>query len=76
MLKVQIESGKFHQIRAQLSSIGLPVAGDLKYGASFPMKDKSIALCASSITFKLATKNETKNISIPVPEAWKKLLNF
>lgn len=70
LLKIKIETGKFHQIRAQLASIGHPVVGDLKYGATFPMPDKSIALCANSITFKLATKDEIKTISIRIPTSW------
>ncbi len=56
LLKIQPFTGKFHQIRAQLSKIKCPVLGDLKYGAPFPLPDKSIALSATAISFRLATK--------------------
>ena len=70
LLKIRPHTGKFHQIRAQLSLAGFPIVGDIKYGAKFPLIDRSIALCESSIAFKLATKNEMKKISILLPVDW------
>ena len=75
LLKINLRTGKSHQIRAQLAFLGFPVLGDRKYGASFALSDKSIGLCATSIAFKLATSNETKSISIPLPKEWKEYLN-
>lgn len=43
-LVIQIETGRYHQIRAQLSAIGCPIVGDKKYGSSKPFKEKAIAL--------------------------------
>jgi 23S rRNA pseudouridine1911/1915/1917 synthase len=68
LLKIKPQTGRFHQIRAQLSSAGYPVLGDIKYGAPFALPDKSICLCATSISFKLATQETIKEISIPIPE--------
>ena len=57
-LEVKLETGRFHQIRAQLSSHGMPIVGDLKYGSE---KSKEIAakagirqvlLCADRLSFK------------------------
>ena len=53
LLKILLGTGKFHQIRAQLSSAGFPIVGDVKYGAPSALPDKSIALCATSLRFKL-----------------------
>lgn len=72
LLKIRLKTGKFHQIRAQLSSMGFPILGDVKYGAKFSLPDRSIALCESSIVFKLAAKDEIKKISIPLPAEWNK----
>ncbi len=70
LLKIRLGTGKFHQIRIQLSLAGFPILGDLKYGAKEPLPDRSIALSANSIAFKLATGDEIKKISIPLPPAW------
>ena len=70
LVEVNLKTGRFHQIRAQLSLAGFPIVGDIKYGAKFPLIDRSIALCESSIAFKLATKNEMKKISILLPVDW------
>ncbi len=64
-LEIRIKTGRFHQIRVQLSSIGHPIVGDLKYGAPFSLPDKSIALCALSLSFKTAVSKEKKTISGP-----------
>jgi 23S rRNA pseudouridine1911/1915/1917 synthase len=52
-LLVQLHTGRFHQIRAQLASIGCPIKGDVKYGARRSNKDRSIHLHAYSLAFKL-----------------------
>jgi len=74
LLRIKLATGKFHQIRAQLSMAGFPVLGDIKYGAPSPLPDKSIALCATSLSFGLAAKNETKEVSISAPSAWDKIV--
>lgn len=39
LLKIQLETGRYHQIRAQLSAIGCPILGDRKYGNNFDLKE-------------------------------------
>ncbi len=51
LISIKLFGGKFHQIRAQLSSIGHPVRGDVKYGARRKNKDRSIHLHAYNIQF-------------------------
>ena len=51
LIKVWPISGRFHQIRAQLSAIGFPIVGDIKYGAPQALKNKSIALHAHALNF-------------------------
>lgn len=72
LLKIKLGTGRSHQIRAQLASVGLPILGDLKYGAPKPLADKSIALFAASLSFHLATRDEVKTIELPWPREWKK----
>lgn len=44
LVQVDLETGRYHQIRAQLASIGCPILGDNKYGSRFPLQDGVIAL--------------------------------
>lgn len=75
LLKITLETGRPHQIRAQLSAVGCPIVGDVKYGASEPLPDKSLALAATSLTFVTATGDEEKFITVALPESWKNLVN-
>jgi 23S rRNA pseudouridine1911/1915/1917 synthase len=64
LIKIFLKTGRPHQIRAQFSHIGHPIVGDLKYGAKKSLSDKSISLCATSLTFKTATGDIEKTISV------------
>ncbi len=46
LLEIKLHTGRHHQIRAQLSAIGCPIKGDLKYGFDRSNKDASISLHA------------------------------
>jgi len=50
VIDITILTGRFHQIRAQLSHAGLPIRGDVKYGARRSNKDRSIDLHAYSVS--------------------------
>ena len=51
LLEVRPDTGRRHQIRAQLGAIGHPIEGDLRYGAKQPLADKSIGLHAFRLQF-------------------------
>ncbi len=51
LLSVKLETGRHHQIRAQLAAAGLPIKGDVKYGFRRKNHDRSIHLHAISVTF-------------------------
>lgn len=51
LLEINLETGRHHQIRSQLASIGSPIKGDLKYGFDRSNKDGSIHLHARKIEF-------------------------
>ena len=58
LLKIALETGRHHQIRAQLANANFPLLGDLKYGSkeSQRLSDllgiKEVALCARRLVFK------------------------
>ena len=51
LLSVTPHTGRPHQIRAQLSAVGHPIVGDIKYGSKKPLADKSIMLSAVKLSF-------------------------
>ncbi len=67
LIEIELLTGRHHQIRAQLSAIGCPVKGDLKYGFSRSNPDGSIHLHARSINFIHPVSREVITIVAPVP---------
>ncbi|MEN6619409.1 MAG: RNA pseudouridine synthase [Rikenellaceae bacterium] len=68
LLEVELLTGRHHQIRCQLSEIGCPIKGDLKYGAPRSNPDGSISLHARSIKFLHPVKKTEILILAPPPE--------
>lgn len=68
LLEIDLKTGRHHQIRAQLASIGCPIKGDLKYGAGRSNKDGSIHLHARAMTFDHPVGNQKIEILAPPPK--------
>ena len=64
LLEIELLSGRHHQIRAQLSSFGFPVQGDVKYGALRANKDKSISLHSRSLSLSHPVTKKKLNFQI------------
>jgi 23S rRNA pseudouridine1911/1915/1917 synthase len=62
LLEIQLHTGKFHQIRAQLAAIGCPILGDEKYGATTPYPHNTIALHAWQLTFRNPLNQKTLTV--------------
>ena len=75
VLEIELETGRHHQIRAQLAAVGLHIKGDLKYGAKRPNPNGSIHLHARSLLFVHPTKKEEMKFIAPYPDdvLWKAL---
>lgn len=67
LLEIDLETGRHHQIRAQLSKIGVPIKGDLKYGAARSNPDGGINLHARKLEFIHPVTKENIEITAPVP---------
>ncbi|MFS4481602.1 RluA family pseudouridine synthase [Hyunsoonleella sp. 2307UL5-6] len=68
LLEVNLETGRHHQIRTQLATVGSPIKGDLKYGFSRSNKDASIHLHARHIAFIHPVKKEEITVTAPPPD--------
>lgn len=67
LLEIDLKTGRHHQIRAQLSAIGCPIKGDLKYGFDRSNKDASIHLHARSLSFIHPVQKELLELTAPPP---------
>lgn len=78
LVKVNLLTGRSHQIRAQFSKIKCPVAGDLKYGALNAEENKNICLHSSEMEFPHPVKKIPVKItaSLPGTGSWKLFKNF
>lgn len=68
LLEIDLETGRHHQIRAQLASIGFPIKGDLKYGFNRSNKDGSIHLHARKIVFIHPVTKDEVSVIAPTPD--------
>lgn len=72
LLEVKLKEGRFHQIRAQLAHVGLPILGDLKYGYKRSSPNGSIFLQANMLEFKHPSTSEIITLKLDLPEAWER----
>lgn len=78
LLEIELLTGRHHQIRAQLSAIGCPIKGDLKYGYDRSNVDGSICLHAWKISFEHPVRKEMIHIKAHAPKGvpWKLFESF
>lgn len=73
LVEVNLHTGRHHQIRCQLSKIGIPIKGDLKYGAKRSNQDGSICLHSRKMQFVHPVSKKEIVVVAPVPNdnLWK-----
>ena len=78
LLAVNLMTGRHHQIRCQLSAIGCPIKGDLKYGSRRSNNDGSISLHARKVEFVHPVSKQPMCIEAPVPDdrLWREISDF
>ena len=67
LVEVELLTGRHHQIRAQLSKIGCPIRGDLKYGARRSLPGGGISLHSRQVAFEHPVRREPVEVTAPVP---------
>lgn len=68
LLGIELHTGRHHQIRAQLSHLGSPIRGDLKYGAHRSLPNGGIDLLSYHLEFPHPVTGEMISITTQVPE--------
>jgi len=76
LLEVNLLTGRHHQIRCQLAALGMPIKGDLKYGARRSNPDGSISLLSHRVEFVHPVSKETVAVesSLPDDNLWNALV--
>ncbi len=76
LLELDLETGRTHQLRKHLSSIGHPIVGDKLYGIEGAiLKHKGLFLAAIELEFLHPETQEIKQMQIPTPNKFKSLLD-
>jgi len=77
LLEVELLTGRHHQIRCQLAKVGMPIKGDLKYGAPRSNPDGSISLLSRRVEFIHPVSKQQIAVTAPVPadNLWQALAN-
>lgn len=68
LIEVHLMTGRHHQIRCQLSHIGCPIKGDLKYGAKRSNPDGSISLLSRHVEFVHPISKKLISLDSPLPD--------
>lgn len=75
LVEVELITGRKHQIRVQMSAIGCPIRGDLKYGDKRSNDDGSISLLARRIDFVHPVSKQPVSVTAPIPHdnVWRQI---
>ena len=78
LVEVQLHTGRKHQIRVQLSYIGCPIKGDLKYGSRRSNLNGSISLQSHRVVFTHPVSGKVIDVTAPVPndKLWQSLVDL
>jgi 23S rRNA pseudouridine1911/1915/1917 synthase len=68
LIELAPETGRPHQLRVALATLGAPILGDLRYGAATPLADQSIALHAARLTVAHPIQRVEMSFECPPPE--------
>ncbi len=69
ILEIKIQTGRFHQIRAQMAHLGTPIKSDVKYGARRGSADRSIGLHAWQLDFIHPSTGKAVHFKAPFPQS-------
>lgn len=70
LLEIDLDTGRHHQIRVQLSHIGFPIIGDFRYGSRRKFPNMAVALHAREVKIKHPVRDEEMTFTAPLEEIW------
>lgn len=70
LLEIELDTGRYHQIRLQLSTIGCPIVGDVKYGSQLPFVGEGIALHHFKLRIPHPVKTDVMLFEAPLPPSF------
>lgn len=74
LVNILLNTGRFHQIRAQMAHIGCPVAGDITYGSKYYFGEGRIGLHATSLTITHPKSGERMTFEAPLPDYFSEII--
>ncbi|WP_068471163.1 RluA family pseudouridine synthase [Candidatus Protochlamydia phocaeensis] len=75
LLEIELETGRYHQIRAQLAAIGCPIVGDDRYGSRLPFEKNGIALHHGCLQIPHPITQALCTFEAPLPASFQKKMN-
>jgi RluA family pseudouridine synthase len=76
LVRINLHTGRHHQIRVQFSHRGHSLLGDFRYGSNIKFPHRTIALHARELTVIHPTKKEPITFSSDVPSYWPDYFNY
>ncbi|MBA3958279.1 MAG: RNA pseudouridine synthase [Parachlamydiaceae bacterium] len=70
LVEIELETGRYHQIRVQFAAIGHPIRGDVKYGSRFAESEEHIFLHHSRLQIPHPITGELQQFEAPLPDYW------
>ncbi len=74
LVEIELHTGRYHQIRAQMAAAGCPIVGDTKYGSRKRLPGECIALHHYRLAFDHPVQSSNVSFTAPYPSPWSKIL--
>lgn len=70
LIEIELETGRYHQIRVQLAAVGHPIIGDHKYGSHDHFQEEAIALHHYKLEVPHPVTGVLQTFEAPLPKSW------
>ncbi len=74
LLSIRLHTGRPHQVRVQCASRGLPLVGDMRYGATSELDGRNLALHAAALAVDHPTRKTRMGWTSQLPDSWPEVI--